>query len=75
MMKMKLRILKHSFWATFEVAMLHALHNWSGRQYRRALLRRELRRIGMEVAVESRAHRKRVRCVEPASGRGTQVLN
>jgi hypothetical protein len=69
MMKMKLRNLKHSFGAAFEVAMLRALHNWSGRQYRRALLRRELRRIGMEVAVESRARTKRVICVDPASGR------
>ncbi len=35
--------------------LLRAVHMWTGRQYRRALIRRELRRIGREILAERRA--------------------
>lgn len=35
--------------------LLRALHCWSGRQYRRAMLRGVLRRIGREMAAERKA--------------------
>jgi hypothetical protein len=31
------------------------VHLWTGRQYRRALIRRELRRIGRQMVAERRA--------------------
>ena len=37
------------------VDLLRAVHLWTGRQYRRALIRRELRRIGREILAERRA--------------------
>jgi hypothetical protein len=40
------------------VHLLRAVHLWSGRQYRRAVIRRELRRIGREIAVERKARER-----------------
>ena len=37
------------------VDLLRAVHLWTGRAYRRALVRRELRRIGRQVVAERRA--------------------
>ena len=37
------------------VDLLRAVHLWTGRQYRRAVIRRELRRIGRQIAAERKA--------------------
>ena len=37
------------------VGLLRAVHLWTGRQYRRAVIRHELRRIGREIVAERRA--------------------
>ena len=37
---------------TFALKVLAALHHWTGRQYRRELLRQELARIGQEIQAE-----------------------
>jgi len=37
------------------VGLLRAVHFWTGRHYRRAMLRGELKRIGQEIAAERRA--------------------
>jgi hypothetical protein len=37
------------------VGLLRAVHLWTGRQYRRAMIRHELRRIGREIVAERRA--------------------
>ena len=37
------------------VALLRAVHLWTGRHYRRAMIRRELRRIGRQMAAERSA--------------------
>ena len=37
------------------VDLLRAVHLWTGRQYRRALIWRELRRIGREIVAERKA--------------------
>jgi hypothetical protein len=48
-MKIQILNLNCSPWTTATVAVLRALHRWSKRNYRRELLRRELRRIGREM--------------------------
>ena len=37
------------------VSLLRAVDLWTGRQYRRAMIRHELRRIGREIVAERRA--------------------
>ena len=37
------------------VGLLRAVHCWTGRHYRRAVIRRALRRIGREIEAERRA--------------------
>ena len=37
------------------VGLLRAVHVWTGRQYRRAVMRRALRRIGREIVAERKA--------------------
>jgi len=37
------------------VGLWRAAHYWTGRHYRRALIRRELRRIGRQIAAERSA--------------------
>ena len=43
---------------TVGVDLLRAVHHWSGRQYRRAMLRGELKRIGREIAAERKARER-----------------
>ena len=40
---------------TAGLGLLRAVNLWSGRHYRRAVLRRELRRIGREIVAERKA--------------------
>jgi len=46
--------------------LLRAVHLWTGRQYRRAVLRHALRQIGRQIAAERRA---RDRGEEPKLGK------
>ena len=43
---------------TVGVELLRAVHLWSGRQYRRAMLRGMLKRIGREMAAERKARER-----------------
>ena len=49
------RTIKSGPWRGLGVDLLRAVHLWTGRQYRRALIRRELRRIGRQMVGERRA--------------------
>lgn len=49
------------------VEFLRAVHGWSGRQYRRQVIRRELRRIDRMVVAERRARWEQGLTWEPGS--------
>ena len=49
------RTMKNEYLWAAGVGLLRAVHLWTGRQYRRALIRRELRRIGRQMVAERRA--------------------
>jgi len=49
------RIIKNAPLRGMGVGLLRAVHFWTGRHYRRAMLRGELKRIGQEIAAERRA--------------------
>ena len=51
-MKIQRNIAGDCPWTTVSVALLRTVYLWSGRRYRRELLRRELRRIGLTLAAE-----------------------
>lgn len=38
--------------------LLRAMHVWTGRRYHRAVIRRELKRIGRKIAAERRARER-----------------
>ncbi len=43
---------------TVGLDLLRVVHVWTGRQYRRGVIRRELRRIGRQMAAERRARQR-----------------
>jgi hypothetical protein len=45
------------------VGLLRAVHLWTGRQYRRAVLRHALARIGREIAAERSARDRRQKLI------------
>jgi hypothetical protein len=49
-------------WAV-RVGLLRAVHFWTGRQYRRAVLRHALARIGREIAAEGSARDRRQKLI------------
>ena len=60
------------------VGLLRAVHLWTGRQYRRAVLRQALRRIGRELVAERRARKPgklkaETKGIGPGQNEGTEA--